>query len=74
MAYGGHTPQSPPVPWHEFEELDYLFLFEDLLKEYWAVLVADEDAEEIRRRRERLGEAAAEYAAHCSRVHLERGV
>ena len=33
MAYGDATEKGPPMPWEEFEYMEYLYRLEDLLKE-----------------------------------------
>ena len=77
MAYGDATLQEPPVPWEEFEYMEYIFRLEDLLRESGRAhgrachpdAPPDADAE-WRRLNRALEQTALEFAAYAARLHL----
>ncbi len=82
MAYGDENGPSRPVPWEEFEYMEYLYRMADLNEEwYTAFAVAngnlDEDSarveaadEEWRRCGRALEETALEFAVYAARLRM----
>ncbi len=78
MAYGDATLQDPPIPWEEFEYVEYLWRLENLMQERHRVFdracrpdgqfVGNAgDWERIDREIE---ETALEFAAYATRLRL----
>ena len=81
MAYGDDTPHNPQVLWSEFETMEYLFRFEDLIDEFGRTFstahrhpedsCADEADKDWRRCLEELEETAIEYVTYRDRLRSE---
>jgi hypothetical protein len=78
VAYGDATLQNPPVPWEEFEYMEYLYRLEDLMQERGRAFDrachpdAPPDADdEWKRINREIEEAAIEFAAYATRLRLE---
>ena len=82
-AYGDATEQAPPIPWENFEYVEYLYRLEDLLKERQRALSIDHDnpedqqaaaaaaVAEWRRIDREIEETALKLAAYAARRQLE---
>ncbi len=81
MAYGDENGPSGPIPWGEFEYLDFLYRIEDLQKEWYKTFfvahhpeagTAETEAAEAEWRRcgRALEETALEFAAYAARLRL----
>ena len=79
MAYGDENGPSGPVPWEEFEYMEYLNRMEDLNDEFHRAFViahskgparVEAADEEWRRCGRALEETALEFAAYAARLRM----
>ncbi len=79
MAYGDENGPSRPVPWEEFEYMEYLYRMDDLNDEWhraFAIAHSKGPArveaadEEWRRCGRALEETALEFAAYAARLRM----
>ncbi len=79
MAYGDENGPSGPVPWEEFEYMEYLYRMDDLNDEFHRAFViahgngharVEAADEEWRRCGRALEETALEFAAYAARLRM----